>query len=98
MITKAGHSSPKAARGTRLSDLGRMYPPNLLPRAQKLLADLADIDFEHESDLETIRGSAAEEWLKQAAMRRLQERHQERRAPYLRQLDALQKRIRTLAA
>jgi len=74
------------------------YPPELLPLLQSLLATLADIDFEHASDVETIGNSTAEEWLKQAAIRRLQERHRERRAPYLRQLEAVRERIRSMAA
>src|SRR4051794_31859390 len=32
----------------------RLYPSELLPSLQSLLATLADIDFEHESDVETI--------------------------------------------
>jgi len=74
------------------------YPPDFLPLLQSLLATLADIDFEHESDIETVRNSAADEWLKQTTIRKLQERHQERRAPYVRRLDGLQKQIQAMAA
>ncbi len=73
----------------------RPYPPEAL---QLLLATLADIDFEHESDIETVRESAADEWLKQATIRKLQERHRKRRAPYVRRLDGLQKQIQAIAA
>ncbi len=76
----------------------RMYSPDILPLLQSLLATLADIDFEHESEVESVRNSASDEWLKQAAIRKLQERHRERRAPYIRELEALQERIRALAA
>jgi hypothetical protein len=76
----------------------RVYPSELLPSLQSLLATLADIDFEHESDVETIRNSLTDEGLKQTAIRRLQERHQQRRAPYIRQLERLQKRVQALAA
>jgi hypothetical protein len=76
----------------------RLYPSELLPSLQSLLAALADIDFEHESDIETIRNSSVDEWLRQVVIRKLQERHQERRAPYVRQLAALQKRIQAAAA
>jgi hypothetical protein len=69
-----------------------MYGTELLPLLQSLLADLADLDFEHESDVETIRTSTAEEWLKQAAIRR------ERCTSYMRQLEAVQERVRTMAA
>jgi len=59
---------------------------------------LADIDFVHESEVAIIRDSNADEWLKQSVIRRLEEHHRERRAPYVRQLAALEERIRTLAA
>jgi hypothetical protein len=92
-----------AAMPERLStssapSISRMYAPELLPLLQSLLADLADLDFEHASDVETIGNSTAEEWLKQAAIRRLQDRHRERRTPYVRQLEAVQERVRTMAA
>ena len=74
------------------------YSPEVLPLLQLLLATLADIDFEHESDVETVRNSSAEEWLKQATIRKLQDRHQKRRAPYARRLESLQKQIWAMAA
>lgn len=76
----------------------RMYSPELQSFLQSLLATLADIDFAHESDIATVRTSSAEEWLKQATIRTLQQRHRERREPYVRRLKALQVRIRALAA
>jgi hypothetical protein len=76
----------------------RTYPSPLLPSRQSLLAALARLDFEHESDIETIRNSSAEEWLKQSTIRKLQERHQERRVPYVRRLASLQRQIQALAA
>ncbi len=76
----------------------RMYSPELQPLLQSLLATLADIDFAHESDIETVRNSLAEDWLKQTTIRKLQQRHRERREPYVRRLEALQERIRALAA
>ncbi|QRM33771.1 hypothetical protein [Microvirga sp. VF16] len=75
-----------------------LYPSELLPSLQALLATLADIDFEHESDVETIRNSSVDEWLKQKTMRKLQERHCERRMPYVAQLERVQKQIQALAA
>ena len=74
------------------------YPPDFLPLLQLLLATLADIDYEHESDVETVRNSSAEEWLKQATIRKLQERRHQRRAPYVRKLESIQKRIQAMAA
>ena len=74
------------------------YPPDFLPLLQLLLATLADIDYEHESDIETVRNSAADEWLKQSTIRKLQERRHQRRAPYVRKLEGLQKHIQVMAA
>jgi hypothetical protein len=86
----------------RFSHIGmgaaRTYPPELQPLLQLLLATLADIDCEHESDIETVRSSSADEWLKQATIRKLQERRQKRRAPYVRKLESLQKQIQAMAA
>jgi len=65
---------------------------------QSVSAALADMDFEHESDIQTVRNSAADEWLKQATIRTLQERHRRRRAPYLQKLDRLQRQLRAVAA
>jgi hypothetical protein len=93
MAAMPERSSPRSA-----PSLSPMYAPELLPLLQSLLANLADIDFEHAGDVEAIRNSTAGEWLKQATIHRFQERHRERRKPYLRQLEALEERIRTLAA
>jgi hypothetical protein len=87
------HRSPQV-----YPNAARAYPSELLPSLQSLLAALATIDFEHESDLETIRNSSVDEWLRQITIRKLQERHHERRTPYVRQLAALQKRIQSAAA
>jgi len=59
---------------------------------------LADIDFVHASEVALVRDSDADEWLKQSVIRRSDERHRERRAPYVRQLEAMEERIRALAA
>ena len=79
-------------------DAAHTYSPEVLPLLQLLLATLADIDFEHESDVETVRNSSAEEWLKQATIRKLQDRHQKRRAPYVRKLESLQMQVQVMAA
>jgi hypothetical protein len=93
MPTKTDHQSSHAKTGA-----GRMDPSELLPSLQALLAALADIDFAHESDIETVRNSSAGEWLKQTVIGRLQARHQERRASYVQQLERLEKQILTRAA
>jgi hypothetical protein len=79
-------------------DAAHTYSPEVLPLLQLLLVTLSDIDFEHESDIETVRNSSADEWLKQATIRKLQERRQKRRAPYIRKLEGLQKQIQAMAA
>ncbi|WP_047190608.1 hypothetical protein [Microvirga vignae] len=76
----------------------RLYPSELLPSLQSLLVTLADIDFEHESDVETLRRSSADEPLKQTVIKRLREQHQKRRPPYVEQLERLQKRMQALVA
>ena len=74
------------------------YSPDILPLMQSLLRVLADIDFEYQKDRETILKSAIEEPFKQRAIATLAKRHQERRAPYLREIDKLERRIqRTFA-
>ena len=80
------------------TDAAPTHPPDFLPLLQLLLATLADIDYEHESDIETVRNSAADEWLKQATIRKLHERLHQRRAPYVRELESLQKQIQVMAA
>jgi hypothetical protein len=93
MSTTPGPSSRSAVGNTP-----RTYPPDLQPLLQSILAALADIDFVHESEVAIIRDSNADEWLKQSVIRRLEEHHRERRAPCVRQLAALEERIRSLAA
>jgi hypothetical protein len=53
----------------------RAAPSELRPFLQSLRATLSDINFEHESDIETVRKSSVDEWLKQTTIRKLQERH-----------------------
>ena len=74
------------------------YSPDILPSLQSLLAALADIDFEYQKDRETILQSPIEEPLRQRAIATLAKRHQERRDPYLREIDKLEREIqRTFA-
>jgi hypothetical protein len=76
----------------------RMYAPVIAPLLQSLLATLADIDFAFESDLEVVEKSATDEALKRKIIERLREQHRERRAPYVRQIDALQQGILQMVA
>jgi hypothetical protein len=75
-----------------------MYPADLLPVLQSLLSTLADIDLAHQSEVEAVRSSSVEESLKQALIRELQERHGERREPYVRQLRVLREHISSIAS
>jgi len=93
MPTTLGPASRSA-----LGNAPRVYPTDLQPLLQSLLAALADLDFVHASEVALIRDSDADERLKQTVIRRLDERHRERRAPYIRQLEAVEERIRALAA
>jgi hypothetical protein len=79
-------------------DAARLYPSELLPSLQSLLATLADLDFEHDSDVQTVRNSPVDDWPKQAVIRTLEERHRQRRAPYVKQLERLERRMQVLAA
>jgi hypothetical protein len=92
MSTQFGQSSRSTLNASRV------YPPDLQPLLQSILAALADIDLVHASEVALIRDSDADEWLKQSVIRRLDERHRERRAPYVRQLAAVEERIQALAA
>jgi len=76
MPTRSGQTSPAS---TPVAP--RMYPPELQSLLQSLLAALADIDFAHLGDIETVRNSTIDDCLKQAVIRRLEESHRRRRAP-----------------
>jgi hypothetical protein len=70
-----------------------IYPADLLPRLQDLLSALADIDLAYESDLELVQASSANEDLKSLAIGNLRQLHGRQRAPIVRQLTLLQKRL-----
>ena len=72
----------------------RLYSPDLQPLLQSLLATLADIDFEHERERDTISTRTADMNLKIRLLEKLREHHSERREPYIQQLAILQERIR----
>jgi hypothetical protein len=69
------------------------YSPDILPLLQSLLSTLADIDFEFQKDRETILSSTTDELLKQRAIATLKRCHQERRAPYLREIERLERQM-----
>jgi hypothetical protein len=88
MATNLEHPRPGAS-----SSHYPIYPEDICPRMQSLLAVLADIDCAHEKNLDSIRHSTADESQKRELLNLLRKRHQERRAPYIRELEALQQRI-----
>ncbi len=92
MTKKNASRSPLQAGGSH-----HVYSPDILPQMQSLLAALADIDCAYDNDVETVRNSSTPEIIKRSVIATLQRRHQERRAPYVRQLEALQRRMRTAA-
>ena len=90
MLKRLHSGTPQQPAGT--------YSPDILPLTQSLLRALADIDFEYQKDRETILKSAIEEPFKQRAIATLAKRHHEQRAPYLREIDELEREIqRTFA-
>jgi hypothetical protein len=67
----------------------RVYPSDILPLMQSLLAALADIDFEHDCEREKFSNSDLEPKAKRLIAEALQAHHQHRREPYVRSLNQL---------
>ena len=88
----------ESSTGSDMRDVPRIDLRDLRLLRQELLATLADMDIAHRSEVAIVSESDAEAWLKQTVIRRLEECHQERCNPFLRQLAAFERRIRTLAA
>ncbi len=82
-------TSPRAP--ARPGDARAYYAPDVLRQVQSLLSALADLDCAFESDLATVRASDVPEVIKQEVLRTLDERHQERRALLVHQLERLQR-------
>jgi len=83
-------TSPRAP--ARPGAVRTYHAPHVLQQVQSLLSALADLDCAFESDLATVQASEVPEVIKQEVLRTLQERHQERRTPMVRQLEALHSR------
>ncbi len=92
MTKKNASRSPLQAGGPH-----HVYSSNILLQMQSLLAALADLDCAYENDVETVQNSSTPEIIKCSVTETLQQRHQERRAPFVRQLEALQRRMRAAA-
>jgi hypothetical protein len=86
MTRKTSHRATARERDARA-----YYAPDLLDAMQRLLAALADLDRAYDSDVETVRSSNVPEIIKQSVVQTLEQRHQERRAPLVRQLERLQR-------
>jgi len=72
----------------------RIYSPDVQPLLQSLLATLADLDFDYER--ERISRSTEDSDLRVRLLRKLADKHRERRDPYIRHLTVLQSRITPL--
>ncbi|MCG7394382.1 hypothetical protein MHY87_15870 [Microvirga sp. ACRRW] len=72
----------------------RVYSPDILPWIQSLLAILADIDVAYEQKIDAIERSTRDERLKREMIAGLRQRHRERRAFYLAELEAIQNQVR----
>jgi hypothetical protein len=70
----------------------RVYDPDILPRLQSLLATLADLDVAHGSNLLVIESRPMDNARKDQLIADLWQTHCKRRAPYLREIEALRKR------
>ncbi len=70
----------------------RVYEPDILPRLQSLLATLADLDVAHASSLLVIESGDLDDIRKEQLIADLWETHCTRRAPYVREVEALGKR------
>jgi hypothetical protein len=73
-----------------------VYPDDIRPRLQTVLATLADMGFALERKLDSIRRSGADEVKKRKVIALLRKRHEECRAPYAKELADLQKRIESI--
>ena len=69
----------------------RTYCPNIQSMMQELLRTLANIDFQHEDELNKLKRSTTDEELKKYIKEKLLERHRERREPYVNLLAELRK-------
>jgi hypothetical protein len=68
----------------------RVYTFDILPLMQSLLATLADIDLEHECELERFSNSGLEFEVERLIGEALHANFQQRREPYVRSLKQLQ--------
>ncbi|ANY76966.1 hypothetical protein BB934_00985 [Microvirga ossetica] len=82
--------------GHRVPNADGFYSSDILPLLQNILAELADLDFAHEKNLNRIRQSAADDAEKSAMIVRLRRQHRDMREPFVHELTTLRERIDTI--
>lgn len=91
MTRPSREHAPPSSEGA----LPRASSPALEPLFQPVLATLVNLDFAYERERDRLKTIGADPDAKDRALKRLEERHRERRAPYLQQLARLEDRIRS---
>lgn len=71
----------------------RCYPPDLLPRLQAVLADLADLDMAYRKSLEIIERNPHNVEMRNELVRKLGIHHRQQRAHATRELAVLERRL-----
>jgi hypothetical protein len=71
----------------------RFYSPDEQRIFQSFLATLANLDFDYDRERERIVSSTKDPNLRALLLRKLAERHRERREPYIRHLKLLQSKM-----
>ncbi|MBQ0822055.1 hypothetical protein KBI52_17825 [Microvirga sp. HBU67558] len=71
----------------------RAFDPDILPRLRSLLATLVDLDVAHASNLIVIESRPMDEARKDRLTTGLWLSHCRRRAPYVREIEALRERM-----
>jgi hypothetical protein len=71
----------------------RVYSADLQPLLQSLMSTLANMDFEYDQERSRMHVDPRDGTLKLRMLQKLQDRHQERRRPYVEQVILLQDRM-----
>ncbi|MCB5175789.1 MULTISPECIES: hypothetical protein [Microvirga] len=87
MLTNPAHDTNAEERNKEY----RTYSPNLQNMMQELLRTLANIDFQHEAEMDKLKHSTTDDELKNYIKEKLLARHRERREPYINLLTELRK-------
>src|SRR5215210_571508 len=86
------------AQSTGCEASPRIYSPSVEPLMQSLMATLANIDCEHELEVAKLGRSIAPVSVKARVRAGLNQRHEERRERYARDLAMLEQRVLSQAA